>query len=97
MNICKSKDGSIICDQNEVLARWNEYFNDLLNKNNNQEHTATDSEHIQLIEGPIVGEIDPPMLEELEKAIKKLKNNKALEAHGRTVELIKQGGTEFKN
>jgi len=58
VNICKSKDGSIICDQNEVLERWNEYFNDLLNKNN-QEHTATDGEHIQLIEGTIVGEIDP--------------------------------------
>ena len=37
------------------------------------------------------------MLEELEKAIKKLKNNKALAADGITAELIKQSGTEFKN
>jgi ferredoxin-NADP reductase len=35
VNMCKAKDGSIICDQNEVLTRWNAYFNDLLNKNNN--------------------------------------------------------------
>jgi len=35
VNICKTKDGSIICNQNEVLARWNEHFDDLLNKNNN--------------------------------------------------------------
>jgi len=56
MNICKAKDGSIICDkeEEEVLARWNEYFNDLLNRNNNQEHTVADGENIQLVGGPIV-------------------------------------------
>jgi hypothetical protein len=40
--------------------------------------------------------MDPPMLEELEKAIKKLKNNTAPGADGIT-ELFKQGGTELKN
>ena len=80
-----------------MLARWNEYFNDLLNKNNSQEHTAADSVSIQFIGGPIVDKIDPPTLEELEIAIKKLKNNKALGADGITAELMKQGGLELKN
>ena len=53
VNICKAKDGSIICDQNKVLARWNEYFNDL-NKSNNQEHIAAESENIQSIAGSTV-------------------------------------------
>jgi len=46
VNICKAKDVLIICNQKEVLERWNEYFNDLLNKNNNQGHTAADGENM---------------------------------------------------
>ena len=60
MNICKAKDGSIICDQNEVLARWNEYFSYLLNKSNNQEHIAAEGENTQSIEGSTVEEMEPP-------------------------------------
>jgi hypothetical protein len=96
VNICKTRDGSVICDQNEVLARWNEYFDDFLDKNNNQDVVA-EGVNTQFIEGPSVEELDAPTFEELEEAIKKLKNNKAREANGITAELFKQGGTEFKN
>ena len=97
MNICKTKDGSIISDQNEVLARWNEHFDDLLNKNNNQKYAAAEDGNTWSVEGPIAEEMNPPTLEELEKAIKKLKNNKAPGADGITAERFRQGGIELKN
>ena len=59
VNICKTKDGSIICDQNEVLARLNEYFDDLLNKNNIQKYAATEDGNTRSVEGPIAEEMKP--------------------------------------
>jgi hypothetical protein len=97
VNICKAKDGSIICDQNGVLTRWKENLDDLLNINDNQEYTAGEDEDIQPIKGPTVEDTDPPTFEELEEVIKKLKNNKASEADGITAEIFKQGRTELKN
>ena len=41
--------------------------------------------------------MDPPAFEELEEAIKKLKNNKAAGIDGITAEVFKQGGIELKN
>jgi hypothetical protein len=42
-------------------------------------------------------EMDPPTFDKLERAIKKLKNNKAPGADGTAAELFKLGGTELKN
>ena len=58
VNICKTKDGSIICDQNEVLARWNEHFDDLLNKNN-QKYAVAEDGNTRSVEGPIAEEMNP--------------------------------------
>jgi len=60
VNIRKTKDGSIICDQNEVLARWNEHFDDLRNKSNNQKYAAAEDGNTRSVEGPIAAEMKPP-------------------------------------
>jgi len=53
-----------------MLARWNEYFNDLPNRNNNQEHTAADGENIELVGRPIVVKIDPPRLKKWKQLLR---------------------------
>jgi hypothetical protein len=43
------------------MKYWHdEHFDDILNKNNNQQHTVAEDENIQFIEGPTVEDIDPP-------------------------------------
>ena len=70
---CKDKGGLIICDQNEVLTRWNEYFDDLLNKHNSQEHTAAEGENIQRTEGPMVEAKKLNFADRIKKALNKNK------------------------
>jgi len=62
VNMCKTKDGSFICDQNEVLTRWNEHFDDLLNKNNNQKYAAAEDGNTRFVEGPIAEEMNAPQV-----------------------------------
>ena len=73
MNICKTKDGSIICDQNEVMARWNEHFDDLLNKNNIQKYAAAEDGNTRSIEGPIAEEMNPPRSKSWSKLLRSSK------------------------
>ncbi|MEB2589900.1 hypothetical protein SOP87_30190, partial [Bacillus cereus] len=70
VNLIKDKDGDFLADPSDMLNRWKNYFNDLLNvhvgdkSEVNEVHTAE----------PLVPE---PNLTEVKDAIKRLKNNKA--------------------
>jgi hypothetical protein len=49
VTLCKDKDGNIISDPQDirVLAQWNGYFDDLLNKNINIEGINEENQDIQ--------------------------------------------------
>ena len=68
----RDKNGTLLTGQEEQKSRWKEHFEELLNhpppENPPQIETATEEIEIDL---------DPPSLEEIEDAIKKIKNNKA--------------------
>jgi hypothetical protein len=87
---CKSKGGRKLGEEKEVLDRWTEYFEELLNAGKGNE----DPEIVRRDNGPGVddGQCEPPTYEEAGRNIQKLKNNKALGEVNITAELIKYGG-----
>lgn len=87
--ICTNKEGEVVTDENQVLRRWTEYFQELLNP---EDTIVENNEDIQTHENNNVN--DKKMkkstyTEVIKKnAIKKQKNGKAPGKDNITVELI---------
>jgi hypothetical protein len=70
-----------------VLARWKEHFEEHLNEGSELEQPTRP---VDLRDDGI--DIDLPSCEEIERALKYLKNNKAAGAHSIAAELFKNSG-----
>lgn len=88
-NSCRSREGTILSDREEVLNRWNEHFDHLLNGDEEEDEIAIDN--LQMNNQEMV---TPPTLEEVIMGIDRLKNNKAPGPDTIPSELIKGGGME---
>jgi len=88
---CKDISGNTISQIDEVLARWKEYFQNLLS-------VPTISERQQQISGKTDNhdEVPLPTYNEICTTINKLKTNKAAGTDNITGELIKHGGRTLK-
>jgi endonuclease/exonuclease/phosphatase family metal-dependent hydrolase len=82
---CKDKNGKVLGEDKEILERWAEFFEGVFS-NNRQED---DEEVVHFRAEPLVL---PPSYNEIEDAIRKLKNNKAPGSDSIAAELIKSGG-----
>uniref|UniRef100_A0A0K8SN56 Reverse transcriptase domain-containing protein n=1 Tax=Lygus hesperus TaxID=30085 RepID=A0A0K8SN56_LYGHE len=87
IGMCRDREGNIVAGKQEVLQRWAEHFEEQLNDN----QTASDGQVTTPPSVPI--EDEPPSLGEVEKALKKLKNNKSPGIDELPAELFKKGGT----
>jgi len=86
----KSKDGTKVLKTNkEVLSRWQEHFDELLNRNPIIDENAI-HEIPQHRKDESLGKL--PTLEEVEIAIKAMKNNKASGPDNIPAEIFKNGG-----
>ena len=79
----KDENGNIVVKEKEVRDRWRRYFSTLLNEEN-----PNHIEDVEVIEGPIQ-EIS---LDEVNGALKTMKNNKAPGPSGITSDIIKLAG-----
>lgn len=86
----RSADGSTLFkERHEILGRWANHFNTLLN------HTNPVDPHIldKLLDLPTITHLDnPPQYSETRQAIRSLKNNKSAGPDGIPAEVFKNGG-----
>jgi hypothetical protein len=88
---CKDTSGNTISQIDEVLARWKEYFQNLLSVSMIPERQQQINERTDNHD-----EIAPPTYNEMCTIINKLKTNKAAGTGNMTGELIKNGGRTLK-
>jgi DNA primase large subunit len=89
--MCRAKNGELLTKKDQVLSRWKEYFEQLLNEG---EECDQPTDQVDLRDDGV--EIKLPSREEIESALKDLKNTKAA-ADSVTAELLKQGGLHPPN
>ena len=85
--MCRAKNGELLTNKDQVLSRWKEHFEQHLNDGAGD---ARPPEQVDL--GDDGAEIDLPSREEIEEALKYLKNNKAAGSDSISSELLKNGG-----
>jgi hypothetical protein len=76
-----------LTNKNQVLARWKEHFEEHLNEGSESEQPTRP---VDLRDDGV--DIDLPSREEIEGALKYLKNNKAAGTDSIAAELLKNGG-----
>lgn len=82
-NFVKDKNGIILIKEEQVREKWKQYFDTLLNDENNNE-----IEDVNMVAGPI----EDIKEAEVEKAVKSMKNRKAPCPSGMTSDMIKKAG-----
>jgi len=84
----KSKAGKILTDPKSKLERWKEFYTDLLSCDQKIDESVFDT--VQTADAP--ENEPPPTIEEVEEAVKRLKNRKSPGKCQITAEMLKFGG-----
>ena len=92
LSAIRDRQGKILTDKKEIRKRWSEYCSELYSEQPEQEITKREIEELRKILPPGTDREPDILLEEVEHAIKKLRNNKSPGHDNITAEMIKQGG-----
>ena len=94
MNI-KDREGMVVTTPELINERWSEHFRQLLNVEQNEEAIGGGGRDLQ-DQPDEDGENEDITMDELNKAIQKMKNGKSPGCDGVMVELIKEGGQHLR-
>jgi hypothetical protein len=86
--MCRAKNLGLLTNKDQVLAKWKEHFEEHLNEGSKTEQPTRP---VGLRDDDGI-DIDLPSRDEIEGAVKYLKNNKAAGDDSITAELLKNGG-----
>ena len=86
----KDENGCLLTEESVVKVRWNEYFSELLNVNEGREAELTQGRVAGLNAGVRL-EVDITV-DDVRRAVKKLKNGKTPGVDGITNEMLRYGG-----
>jgi hypothetical protein len=84
--MCRAKNGELLTNKNQVLARWQKHFEEHLNEGSESEQPTRP---VNLRNHGV--DIDLPSREEIEEPLKYLKNNKAAGTDSIMAKLLKNG------
>ena len=85
----KSRTGTLLTEKSDILDRWTEHFDLLLNRPSSAHQSAID----EMEQAPVVEQLaDPPTTEEVLEAIRRLQPGKAPGPDGIPPEIFKEGG-----
>jgi hypothetical protein len=89
--LCRNKEGTLLSEEDDMLRRWAEHFDELLNTEPSNQNTINQETHqaLSAADEPI------PTLEDVNNAILKLKNNKAPGIDLIQAELIKKASPDL--
>jgi hypothetical protein len=91
---CKDKQGTVLNEDKDILNRWAEHFEELLNKNLGL--GGERPENTMILTGPARENVESPTKLEMSEVIKKLKCNKAPGEDEIVAEIIKYGGRSLE-
>lgn len=94
-NFISDNSGNLISDPSEIVNKFQEFFEELLNNKNNRIGSNNDEKYQELVYHTAEPELLAPNIEEIEIIIKSLKNNKSPRDDNINSELLKIAGREI--